>query len=321
VARAGDLPEWYLNPQNVYPSETFLTAIGTGDSRRDAEQQALAGLSQIFEAEISVDSRTSERYSELMTAQGTVSENELRLAQDTNVRSNQTLLNVQYGEAAVDEMGQVHVIAYIERIPTGRVYVDLIDKNSDQVESFLEQASRSEDLVREYAYTSAAAVVSSTNEVLRDQLRIIAPGFSEIASLSYDPDEVLQRRADVASRMRTSVDVDGDESGRIAGVVRSALSEERFPLGASDPVFRVTGSLRIDDGEVNDDFQSVRWTLTLDFTGPQGNTLITFDEQSRASGVSREAAVSFAYTDMEEAVAQGFVGAIRRYFDGLVLDS
>ncbi|MEX2444440.1 MAG: LPP20 family lipoprotein [Alkalispirochaeta sp.] len=319
-ARAGDLPEWYLNPQNVYPSETFLTAIGTGDSRRDAEQQALAGLSQIFEAEISVDSRTSERYSELMTAQGSVSESEIRLAQDTNIRSNQTLLNVQYGEAAVDETGRVHVIAYIERIPTGRVYADLIEKNGDQVASFLEQASSSDDLVREYAYTSAAAVVSSTNEVLRDQLRIIAPGFSEIVSLPYDPDDVLRRRADIASRMQTSVDVEGDETDRIAGVVRSALSEERFPLGSSDPVFRVTGSMRIDEGEVNNDFQSVRWTLTLDFTGPEGNTLVTFDQQSRASGVSREAAVAFAYSDMEEAVAQSFVGAIRRYFDGLVLD-
>ncbi len=321
VARAGDLPQWYLNPQDVYPSETFLTSIGSGDSRRDAEQQALAGLSQIFEAEISVDSRTSERYSELMTAQGSVSENEVRLAQDTSVRSNQTLLNVQYGEAAVDEMGRVHVIAYIERLPTGRVYADLIEKNGDQVESFLQEAASSDDLVREYAYTSAAAVVSSTNEVLRDQLRIIAPGFGEIVSLPYDPDEVLQRRADLASQMQTSVDVDGDETDRIAGVVRAALSEERFPLGASDPVFRVTGQMRIADGEVNEDFQSVRWTLTLDFAGPDGDTLVTFDQQSRASGVSREAAVSFAYNDMEEAVAQGFVGAIRRYFDGVVLDS
>lgn len=321
AVRAGDLPEWYLNPQNVYPSEVFLTAIGTGDTRRDAEQQALAGLSQIFEAEISVDSRTSERYSELMTAQGAVTESELRLAQDTNVRSNQTLLNVQYGEAAVDEASQVHVIAYIERIPTGRVYADLIETNGEQVESFLQEAAESDGLVREYAYTSAAAVVSSTNEVLRDQLRIIAPGFSEIVSLPYDPDQVLQRRADIAAQMRTSISVDGDESDRISGVVRSALSEERFPVGDSDPVFRVTGSMRLDEGEVNDDFQSVRWTLTLDFTGPDGNTLVTFDEQSRASGVSQEAAVSFAYTDMEEAVEQGFVGAIRRYFDGLVLNS
>lgn len=63
MADANALPEWYLNPQSVYPNEVFLTAVGTGDTRRDAEQQALAGLSQIFEAQVQVDARTSERYS------------------------------------------------------------------------------------------------------------------------------------------------------------------------------------------------------------------------------------------------------------------
>lgn len=316
---AGELPEWYLNPQSVYPSETFLTAIGSGDTRRDAEQQALAGLSQVFEAEIRVDQRTSERYSEIMSAQGSMSESEVRLAQDTNVRSNQTLLNVQFGEAAVDELGQVHVIAYIERLPTARVYTDLIETNGEQVELFLDESEAGGGLVRSYAYLSAAAVVSQANEVLREQLRIIAPGFSQMVSLGYDPDVVLQRRADLASQMRVSVRVSGDDTGRIEGLVRAALSEERLPISNDDPVLQVSGTMRIDDGEVNDNFLSVRWSLTLDMSGPDGSTLVTFDEQARASAVSREAAVSFAYSDMEEAVADGFVAAMRDYFDGLVL--
>lgn len=319
MANANELPEWYLEPQSVYPDEQYLTAIGSGDTRRDAEQQALAGLSQVFEAEVRVDQRTSERYSEIMTAQGTVSENQVRLAQNTNVRSNQTLLNVQYGEAAVDDMGRVHVIAYIERIPTGRVYVDLIETNGAQVESFLQQADRSSGLVREYAYTSAAAVVTSANENLRAQLRIIAPGFSEMVRLPYDPDAVLQRQADMASRMRVSVDITGDETGRIAGLVRQALSEERFPVSADDPVLSVGGTVRMQEGEQGDDFVTVRWSLTLDMRGPDGASLVTFEGQDRAAGVSEEAAVSFAYTDMEEVVRDEFVAAMRGYFDGLVL--
>ena len=102
---SGDFPDWYLDPQSVYPDKTYLTSVGSGDSRRDAEQQALSGLSQTFEAQISVDSRTRERYRELMTSEGNMTETEIRLAETTNVQSNQTLLNVQFGEAAVDETG------------------------------------------------------------------------------------------------------------------------------------------------------------------------------------------------------------------------
>lgn len=318
-AGPGELPEWYLNPQSVYPDDTFLTAVGSGDSRRDAEQQALAGLSQIFEAEIEVDQRTSERYSELMTAQGTVSESEVQLAQNTNVRSNQTLLNVQLGEAAVDELGRVHVIAYIERVPTGRVYMDLISKNSDQIQTFLNEAESSDGMVREYAYLSAAAVVTATNENLRDQLRIIAPGFSNVVNLSYDPDDVVRRQVDLASQMRVSVDINGDPEGRIASLVRAAISDERFPISDQDPVLRVTGSVGIRDGEGTEDFTSVRWNLALNMSGPGGSTLVSYEGQDRAAGVTREAATAFAYTDMEEAVGDEFVAAMRGYFDGLVL--
>ncbi len=316
---SGDLPEWYLDPQSVYPDEIYLVAIGTGDTRRDAEQQALAGLSQIFEARINVDARTSERYRELMSAQGNVTESEIRLAQDIDVRSNQTLLNVQFGEAAVDEAARVHVIAYLERLPTARVYVDLIETNGRQVESFLTQADTSDELVREYAYVSAAAVVSASNAVLQDQLRIISPGFSEIAQLPYDPDAVLRRRADVASQMRVSVDVAGDQNGRIASLVREALSEERLPVGADNPVLVVTGRVGIEPAQTSADFESVRWTLTLGMADRAGRTLVTYDDQSRASGISQEAATAFAYRDMEEAVEREFVAAMRAYFDGLVL--
>jgi hypothetical protein len=319
TASADDLPQWYLNPQDVYPDEQYLTSVGTGDTRRDAEQQAMAGLSQIFEAEIEVDSRTRERYSEIMTAQGTLSESEVELAQTTNIRSDQTLLNVQFGEAAVDDVGRVHVIAYIQRLPTARVYQDLIETNGAQVRSFLDQADESGGLIRRYSYVSAAAVVAQNNEVLRDQLRIISPGFSEMVDLPYDPDTVIRRRADLASQMVVSVSIGGDPDGRLAAVVREALSEERFPISSEDPVLQVAGEMSLSEEEGNPDFETVRWLLQLDMTGPDGSTLVAVEEQGRASGVSLDAARAFAYQDMEEIVGRELVGSMREYFDGVVL--
>jgi len=314
-------PEWYLNPQSVYPDDVFLTAVGTGDTRRDAEQQALSGISQTFEAQVSVDSRTSERYRELMSSQGTMSETEIRLAEDTSVESNQTLLNVQYGEAAVDEQGRVHVIAYLERLPTSQVYRDLITRNGRQVDRFLTEAEGSSGIIREYAYTSAAAVVASSNEVLIDQLNIIVPGMARTVQLPYEFDDVLQRRADIASRMGVSVSVAGDSDGRVSSILRQALSEERFPIVDSGATLSVEGAISISDIPSNADFQSVRWTVSLGMIGPDGRSLVNYDQEDRASGISQEAARAFAYQDIEEAVSRDFVSAMRGYFDGLVLQN
>lgn len=317
----GDLPAWYLNPSEVYPDQVYLTAVGTGDTRRAAEQQAMAGLSQIFEANIQVDMTTRERYREIVTAQGDFSETDVELAQTTNVQSAQRLLNVQMGEAAVDESGRVHAIAYIERVPTGTLYVDLVEKNGAQVASFLEQSERSDNLMREYAYLSAAGVVATGNELLRDQLRIIAPSMGQMANVPYDYDQVLQRRADLATQMRVAVSIENDEGNRVGGVVRQALGAERFPVSDRDPVMRVTGRVMIEPIALNPDFESVRWVLNLDMSGPDGSSFVSYDDQGRASAVTVESARAFAYRDIQEAVERNFVDRLRRYFDGLVLGS
>lgn len=319
AARGQQLPEWYLNPSAVYPDAVYLTAVGTGDTRRDAEQQALAGLSQIFEADIEVDMTTRERYREIMSAQGNLSETEVELAQTTNVRSAQTLLNVQMGEAAVDDSGRVHAIAYIERIPTGRLYMDLIEKNGDQVARFLNEAEQSDNRIREYAYVSAATVVATGNELLRDQLRIIAPAMGQVIQLPYVYEDVLRERADLASQMRVAVAIDNDEGDRVGGVVRQALGAERFPVASENPVLRVIGRVGVEPVELSPDFESVRWILNLALSGVDGVTLISYDDQGRASAVTTESAIAFAYRDIEAAVQQNFVVRLRRYFDSLVL--
>lgn len=320
ASRGGsDLPDWYLNPGEVYPDGTYLVSVGTGDTRRAAEQQAMAGLAQSFEASIQVDVTTQERYRDLVTAQGTFSEADVQLAQTTNIQAAQTLLNVQFGEAAVDEQGRVHAIAYIERLPTGRVYQELIEKNNRQVESFLREASGSTDLIREYAFVSAAGLVASNNEVLRNQLMIIAPALAQVTRASYDYDALLQRRTDLASAMRVSVAISGDDGDRIGGVLRQALSQERFPVSDANPVLRVTGRVSIEPIALNPDFESVRWVLNLNMVGPNGSSLVTLDEQGRSSAVTTESAIAFSYRDMQEVVERRFVGAMRRYFDGLVL--
>ncbi len=323
AARTGggrsDLPEWYLDPGSVYPDNTYLASVGTGDTRRAAEQQAMAGLSQTFEANIQVDMRTQERYRDIVTAQGTFSEADVQLAQTTNVQSAQTLLNIQFGEAAVDENGRVHAIAYIERLPTGRVYQELIQKNGRQVESFLREADNSNDVIREYAFVSAAGIIATNNEVLRNQLMIIAPALGQMVSVPYNYDALLQRRTDIASGMRVAVSLTGDDGDRVGGVLRQALNQERFPVSTDNPVLTVTGRVQIEPIDLNPDFESVRWVLNLNMAGPNGSSLVSFDDQGRSSAVTTESAIAFAYRDMQEAVERNFVGAMRRYFDGLVL--
>ncbi len=314
----GDMPAWFLDPQSVYSDDQYLTAIGTGDTRRAAEQSAMAGLSQIFESEINVDVNTAERYRDLVGPSGSVSESELMLAQSTSVQSNQTLLNVQFGEAAVDGEGRVHVIAYINRMETGRIYQDLIQKNGSFVVDYLEDYRAAADPVRKYAYVSAAAVVAQSNALLLDQLRIISQPFYAMTDVPYELREVQQAKLDTAATMTIKIDVAGNAGDRVASAIREALSEERFPT-ADPALITIGGEVSIEPIELNPKYKAVRWYLSLSFIGPDGRALVTYDNQDRAQAVTAESAQSFAYDDIDEAVKREFVASIRDYFDGLVL--
>jgi len=314
-----ELPDWYLDPKGTYPDETYLTSVGSGDNRRAAEQEALAGLSQIFEARISVDSRARQRYQELMTSEGNVSESEVQLISTTRVESNQELLNVQFGEAAVDDSGIVHTIAYLERLPTAQIYRGLIDKNSAQVRSYLDEAERSGSILRQYAYLSAASLVAENNELLLDQLRIISPGMTQVVRRGYDPQAVNSLRAEIAQEITVGIAVSGDEDGRVASLLREAISEEFFPVSDDAPLLSVSGSVVTSPAEAGEGFESVRWNLALELAGPDDRSLVTYEGSDRASGVSQSSARSFAFEDIEEAVREEFVGSLRNYFDRLVV--
>ncbi len=318
AAGTDNMPGWYLDPQSVYPDDKFMTAIGTGDTRRAAEQSAMAGLSQIFKSEISVDVNTAERYKDLVGPSGSMSESELMLAQSTNVQSNQTLLNVQFGEAAVDGEGRVHVIAYIDRMATGRIYQDLISKNSSFVQDYLGSYQSQSDPIKKYAYISAASVIAQSNEMLLDQLRIISQAYYSMSKVPYDTKKVQQAKADTASQMTISIQISGDTGDRVASVVRQSLSSERFPT-ADPAMMKIRGSVSMESMELNPKYKSVRWQLSLEFVGPDGKSLISYENQNKASGVTDEAARSFAYDDISTAVEKEFIGSVRGYFDGLVL--
>lgn len=318
---AEGFPEWFLNPSTVYPQERYMAAVGSGRDRRDAEQQALAALSQAFEVEIQVDETTRERYRELMTDSGTMTTSEIDLTQVRDVRSAQTLLNVQFGEAFMDPDNRVHIVAYLDRMETGRLYADLINRNESQVQGYVSEASNSGDPLRRYAFLSAAEAVAANNDVLKDQLRIISPPMSATVSGGSSRSEIVSRRTDAAESLPVSIRVTGDTENRILPILSRAVAAERFPISDSGAVLTVDGAFEIEPIELNPDFESVAWAFSATFGRAGGATLLTYSDQGRSSGITVERAVALAYEDMAVSVEQGFARDLRRFLNELVLGS
>ncbi|MFO8064209.1 MAG: LPP20 family lipoprotein [Spirochaetia bacterium] len=314
---SGSVPQWYEDPKSVYPDEEYLSAIGSGDTRRSAEQDALGSLSQVFEARVSVDNRINERYREIARGSETLTESEVEIAGATSVQSDERLVNVQHGESFTDSQGRVHVIAYMNRMETGRVYRDLIQKNGEQVRRFMQESRGEEGVVRRFAYLSAANVVAQNNRSLIDQLQIIFAPMARTLQLPYDEQEVTERRAELASRMAYRITLSGEGAARIEQALGEALSSEGFVVSQDGPL-QVRGEAEL-EAEEDGKYEVTRWYMNLEFVDPSDSVVVAYNEQDRASGVSREASRSFAFNDMEEAAREEFVAHVIEYFDSLVI--
>lgn len=318
-SNTGGLPAWFFDAGSVYPPETYIVGIGSGDTRTNAEDKALGALAQVFRVEVSVDRRTEERYRDIVGGAGTLSEQERILAQRTDIRAAQTLLNVQFDDVAIDDRGVVHVIAVLERVPTGRVYADIVAANAQRIVDLRQIGTNDADPVRRFAFLSAAEVVAANNERLQQQMRIIAPNMLASMTLGYDYAEIQRLRADAVQALDVAIRIDGDRDGRVASAVAQALSTERFPISDGAGFLRASGSVRIQPADESGQFAVIRWSLSVSLVDQNGNALVAYDLQDRATGVSAEAALEFVYLDIEAAVNTQFANRVRSFFDGLAL--
>ena len=315
VDRTTDYPAWYLDPDSVYPKQNYLAAVGSGDTRRDAEEQALTVLAQLFKTRVEVDYQVQERYQEIITATGVLTKEEMELSKKSSFKSDEELLNVRFGEAAVDTQGQVYTIAYLDRIETGKIYLNIIRKNSAGIERLIAQAAHTSDILDRHAAISAAVVIAAGNEVLAEQLQIISPSMMMMATSGYNYQQLLAQQAELITQLRVKLSLSGDYYGRLSGVVAQALSVEGYLISSESAVMVVSGELKLVPVVLNPEFKTVRWILILTASKPDGTIIAAYDSQGRASGITDDAAASFAYQDIRTVIETEFMQKIRTTID------
>ncbi len=310
-------PDWLDNPYNKYRESLYLAAIGEGDTRKAAENNAIGNISLIFESKIKVENTTEQRYEELFTKEGSTFSKTLKNKQNVKTGSNQTLFNVQYGDSYTDKNGRNYVIAYLDRLETGELYETKIAKNSSKIKFYLENSSLSSDLKRSYAYLNAATVVNSVNQSLVSQLQIISPDFWNNSKLGYDPNELEEKAANSTKLICFAGNIENDEDGKVKNILQEFLSNKGFVI-RENPLLTLDGSVNFEDLDLPRAEKFVRWHLDLNLNDSAGNTLVSLSEDGREGHLSKGEAKARAIRTIRSKVEKKFSKSLDNYFDSLV---
>jgi hypothetical protein len=146
-------PQWMTNLEAVYPDAKYLAALGSGDSREKAQRSAASSLAQIFNVHIKSDIVTQEKYAELVKEDKRFTADETLFYRTINTYSEEDIINLRYSDPYTDKKGVVHVVAYLERVPTSTIYRSLITKDSEKAQELYDRAATVNNTLSRYAFT------------------------------------------------------------------------------------------------------------------------------------------------------------------------
>lgn len=312
--KTGNVPAWLLNPQSTYPAAQYLVSVGEGDSRRAAENSAAAGLARIFESDIQAAETLSETTVESRGAKETFNQfSELRSA--VRVGSEQTLLNVQFGEAFTDSHGRVHVAAFIPRAGTADIYRRKIEDRARETVYLIQQSDAAPEPVGKYAFRRAAVRKALENDLLLEQLRIIHPQARDTIALSYAPQTLYAETAEAARNVAFTAAIENP-------VARDALADTLTAMGFSEatesPALDFSGTATFEKTDLKRGvLVFVRWKLHVEMRDRSGALKLLFERSAREGHISFEEAQARAQRAMRADIEATFRRELGQYFDRL----
>jgi len=314
VTQKENIPAWLAAPQKEYPQGEYLVSLGEGDTRRAAENSAAAGLSRIFQSQINSSESLSETTTESRGTESTFGQvSELR--SDVRIGSDQTLLNVQFGESFTDPHGRVHVAALIPRAETAEIYRNKISEINRRITFLVQRSDAAPDPIKRYAFRRAASRKAHENDLLLEQLRIIHPQACAAVALNYDPQTLYTATAGDGRNITFTVKM---ENSIVRNALVKMLAAMGFSENAADPMLEFSGTTSFERMDMKrEGLIFVRWNVNIEMQAHFDNPSLSLKKTSREGHISFEEARARAERAAAAEIDTRLRQELEQYFDRL----
>lgn len=310
-------PEWVNNPSLKYPETLYFSAIGTGDTKQSAEQNAYANIAKIFQVDVYAKQVLSQTYQERISEGDIEFSSDEQLENIYNFTTNQTLKNVKIGESFFDAHTGIHyVLAYLDRLDTATLYEEEIKRNNAQIAEFYELYQVSDNKLEKLQYLREAAHLTEMTELLNSQLRVISP-FNQGIDLIFTSSALRNEQERVAKSVSVIIKTSGDYREQIEGYLKEAITDFGFtviPSGSIDkPDLEVVAHFSVNEVDLDRDEHFVRWELSITILDRlrEGETF-TYTDSGREGHINLSQAQNRALRTAQEKIRTDFYEFLKR---------
>lgn len=314
----GQAPKWYSDLDSAYPAAKYMAAVGTGDTRRDAESDAAAGLSRQFSVDIHAEQLSEKRFIDLTKGDKTYSASSDSLSSSVQATSNQAFVNLAFSDPYVDKKGLVSIVAYLDRQKTADLYRTMINRDLTKAGQFSDRANGADDTLRSFALLDAAKQIGLHAELLLGQLRIIQPGMAKLLEDDVNFDAVDRARDALSKKLTFKLAIDGDSDGKIGSIVQKTLADQSLSASA-DGTMTIKGTWLVEPVTVTTQYKSVHWVINLSLLNEKGVAVATVYKESRENAVTNEAAVALAYREVGKRITNDLAASFTDYLTSVAV--
>ena len=278
--KGSESPPWLSGSPPKYPPSFYLTAVGDGETAKDAEADAYVGISKIFQVKVKSQEESQERYIE-RNAQ--VEEHKFSAESFIDLSTQKVLSQVRIAQTYQDpHTGRYYALAVLDRDQVGASLRDRINLLDKEIEDLLK--SKGENKLEKVRVLKKTMDRLSLREALNSDLRVVDPEGRGVEP-GYEPGELSRRFERELRGFFIRVGIEGDGAEELTAILVELLVKGGLsvaPEGTPEDIF-IKGRLEWERSEISyRNWKFVRWKLKVEAWDNEVNQLISsLDREGR----------------------------------------
>jgi hypothetical protein len=285
-------PAWIDGEAPFYSEEEYLTGVGYGSTRSEAEDQAYAAIAKIFRARVEARTRESEEVRQAEANGRVETKRTIDLGQTTEISSRKVLENVRISERWEEPGTRVqYALATLFRPQAAKSLTEKVGGLDREIRDALQRAEKAQDRLDALREFRRAERLTLLREAYNADLRVIqrsGRGIEPPLSSGAVREEIARF---LSEGLTLSVSASGPEGGSLRPALVEGLSRQGFRVAQgeeSDLLVRAEGEMRETDLQ-NPQVKFIRWEIRLDLVEGKKGKLV-----GSAGRIGREGHLSLA---------------------------
>ncbi len=318
------MPEWVNSPSSVYPSNSFITYVGTAANRDSSEIKALQGIAAVFGQSVKSESTASSRMIQAKADGQVANVNVQAFSQDIQRSVDvDCLIGVETKDFWRDDDGNWYAIAVLDRSKASDIYTTMIKKNYEAISTVLK------NIDDEFSFESFSAYdfseeIANENEKHLKKLSVIQPdSINDLKVYCPSSKKLYAKKMEIAKSIPICIQTFNDEYGRFKEAFSQAIADAGFRGTYDDSVrYMLIAKFEFERSDTSDK-KTVRCRYNAEsyildtYTSHQ---IVPFTVKGRESHVDYEEAKNKAESAMISKIKKDFSQAFYDYIRATVTE-